>query len=295
LVAGTRAFDLTDSEHEPGSRRIAAVNPAPSELEALAAALRALPEMDGAQERDTHRYPDLPTCVLAAVFSINARYSVVKSTIARYRAYYGLMSNGSRTTGPEPTVSEFIERIDAVGPAAFASDVLKNRMRTSSRSGILKTEAVRDYAAVLLAHGIELMADVSAYAEVDRLERDLRAVHGQSSGISTHYFFMNTGDTSRVKPDRWVIAFLERSLGRNVSQADAQALFVAVCPLLDNEYPGITPRALDLAVWEALSAARPARSAPDPESRRRRLERQIATTETRLTALRAALAKLESR
>ncbi len=83
------------------------------------------------------------------------------------------------------------------------------------------------------------------------LELDLGRVHGQASGISTDYFLMNVGDTMRVKPDRWVIGFLVRALGHSISQTDAQLLFQEVCPLLKTDYPGITPRALDLAVWES--------------------------------------------
>jgi len=195
---------------------------------------------------------------------------------------------------PEPTVSDFISQVESLGVDAFAATVLRNRMRTSSTNGVLKAQAALDYARVLHAYGIETIAQVLSHPKLTEIELDLRRVHGQSSGISTDYFLMNVGDTNRVKPDRWVIGFLAEVLGRSVSQADAQLLFQQVAPLLTTDYPDITPRALDLAVWEWKSSWNKTTTPPGAESKRQALERRIAAAERRLQHLRERLKKLAS-
>jgi hypothetical protein len=247
-----------------------------------------------AVSRDKKRYSNLTSCILAAVFSINARYKVVIATLKRYRAFYDLpppgVPNGPAGTG-EPRVSEFISQVEAQGVEDFAANVLHNRMRTSSKGGVLKAQAALDFARVLQRYGIEEISQVLTCPKLAELELDLRRVHGQSSGISTDYFMMNVGDTHRVKPDRWVIGFLVDTLNRSVSQAEAQLLFKAVCPELATEYPGITPRALDLAVWKWKSNWND--TAAGTGSKRQALERQIAATEQRLERLRRRLKQID--
>ena len=101
---------------------------------------------------------------------------------------------------------------------------------------------------------------------------------------------MNVGDVNRVKPDRRVIGFLRDALGRTVSQSEAQSLVIAVCPEFTTEYPGITPRALDLAVWEWESNWND--SAPSTLTMRQDLEQRIVATERRLEHLRQRLKQL---
>jgi len=246
--------------------------------------------------RDKKRYSNLTSCILAAVFSINARYKVVIATLKRYRAFYDLPPPGvpQVPTGiGEPSVSEFISQIEARGVEDFAANVLHNRMRTSSKGGVLKAQAALDFARVLQCYGIEEISQVLTCPKLADLELALRRVHGQSSGISTDYFMMNVGDTNRVKVDRWVIGFLKDALSRSsVSQAEAQLLFRAVCPELATEYPGITPRALDLAVWEWKSNWND--TAAGTSSKRQSLERQIAAAEQRLERLRRRLKQIDT-
>lgn len=267
----------------------------PSDIELLAAALRQVPGLSDAVARDKKRYSSLPYCVLAAIFSINARYTTVIAAVRRYRDYYHLPPIGIEDVPPntpEPTVSDLISQVEAIGADEFASNVLKNRGRTSSKSGILKAQAAYDYAKVLRSYGIEVIADVLACQDLAKLETALRQVHGQASGVSTDYFMMNVGDMNRVKPDRRVIGFLHDALGRTVSQAEAQSLFIEVCPAFTKEYPGMTPRALDLVVWEWKSNWNDA--APSTLSKRQALELRIAATEQRLERLRQRLKQLDS-
>ena len=63
---------------------------------------------------------------------------------------------------------------------------------------------------------------LGARLEDDALIRDLRAVHGQGSGIAVKYFLMLAGADQLVKPDRMIMRFLERVLGRRVGVDEAQ-------------------------------------------------------------------------
>lgn len=108
-----------------------------------------MPGLHEAVERDQKRYSNLAYCILAAVFSINARYTAVLAAVERYRRYYGLPPVGIMDVPdgtPEPPLSMFIAQVEGMGVEAFASDVLHNRMRTSSRNGVLKAQAALDYA-----------------------------------------------------------------------------------------------------------------------------------------------------
>ena len=146
-----------------GQREAAAAPTSLSEIQVLAAALRQVPGLHEAVSRDKKRYSNLTSCILAAVFSINARYKVVIATVERYRAFYDLPPLGvpdvPAGTG-EPSVSEFISQIEARGIGAlgvedFATNVLHNRMCTSSKGGVLKAQAALDFARVLRRYGIE--------------------------------------------------------------------------------------------------------------------------------------------
>jgi hypothetical protein len=224
------------------------------EVKALEASLRKLPGLSGVVAKDANRPSNLPYCVLSAIFSINAKSVVWQNVVTNYRRFYHLPPTRLMDVPPgasEPAISEFIAQIENGGSQRFANVVVRNRMRTSTQSGILKAEASLRYARVLRAYGIERREDVLGFFDNSQLEWALRGVHGQGSGISTDWFFMNAGDKTRVKYDRRLITFLHRTLRRNVRRSDALALFRAVSPMFEAEYPGITPRALDLLVWVA--------------------------------------------
>ncbi|MEJ1959689.1 MAG: hypothetical protein WDM70_09960 [Nitrosomonadales bacterium] len=89
----------------------------------------------------------------------------------------------------------------------MAVDVYRNRQRTSARNGILKADAVNRFAAVLRKYNIEYLQDISEALGNTALERDIRSIPGQTSGISLKYFFMLAGSDDLIKPDRMILAF----------------------------------------------------------------------------------------
>ncbi len=187
-----------------------------------------------------------------AIYSIGVKYQSTQAVVARYAAWAGLTQNRSADALPsldaQQPLGALVGHITEVGPDPFAADVACNRQRTSTRGGVLKSDAVLGYAKVLTDHKIQYLQDVAPRAGDQDLDRALRAVKGQASGISTAYFSMLAGTTLK-KPDRMLQRFVARALGREVDLASIQPLVTAACHQLQAEYRGLSPRVLDHAIW----------------------------------------------
>jgi hypothetical protein len=223
------------------------------ELGKVIESLRSLPGLAQPIDYTEFRYASLPLCVLDAIFSINARWESVSAAVGRYAAHYGLpltyLPGMMPGANKQATVDDLIGHISSIGPDRFAKEVMRNRMRTSTRGGILKAEAVLHFAQVLKAHGIQVIQDMSQRLSDPGLEADLRTVHGQGSGVAVRYFLMLAGAHNLIKPDRMIIAYLSRTLGRRVDAGQAQAVLEAAAEALKTEYPAITPQLIDAAIW----------------------------------------------
>ncbi len=93
-----------------------------------------------------------------------------------------------------------MECFSGLAPEDAADALFGNRQRTSTRSGILKAEAVRRFALALRDAGIDEFPDL----DDDRLakaEAIARTIPGQRSGISFDYFRMLAGDDSLSIPE----------------------------------------------------------------------------------------------
>ncbi len=208
----------------------------------------------------------LPLCILDAVFSINARYESTSLVVDRYCDFAGIHTLSRKVGVPLPqrdqqSVSTLTETIEELGFETFATDVLKNSQRTSTRNGCLKTKAVYAFAATLLNWDIQFMQDLEKVLTQETVngtiflkvnadfEKDVREVQGQASGISLRYFLMLTGQLDFIKPDRMILRFLETNTGHLFSADDASLVLSLVVKNLRNKYPKSTPFVLDSALW----------------------------------------------
>lgn len=210
------------------------------------------------------RWGHLSLCIIDATFSINAGYTGTTNAVRRYADFANLPSQ--LLTGEdlytavspredEQTLSKFLESIDHLpDDDATARKVYGNLQRTSPRGGIRKSAAVRKLAKIFVnpAHRIETLADVSALvADPHRLsmvEADLAAVEGHGQGLRLEYLWMTAGDDSNVKPDRHVLRWLGKVLGRTVSVSETRELLVETADVLS-----VTPWVLDHAIWEHMA------------------------------------------
>jgi hypothetical protein len=198
--------------------------------------------LEDIQIGDEYAYASLPLCVVDAIFSINANYNSTRNTVDRIKAYFGDTSSF--------TIRDLVELYQEHSVDFIASEVFKNRQRTSTRNGILKAEAVLRVAETLLKYGVNDLRDMKAVIKKAAFESDYKMIPGQASGISLRYLYMLTGLVTEIKPDRMVIRFIEAAIRRSVSVDECHPLVVSACELLKSENPDLSPRDLDNAIWQ---------------------------------------------
>ena len=168
-------------------------------------------------------------------------FSILVRTISR-----------TQTDETEHTIRDFLTNVAKYDTVEdFSRNVLHNMQRTSSRNGILKAEACREVALVCQKHGINTLRDFNDYADKAALDKDIKSVRGQSSGIMLKYLYMLTGDENRVKPDRHIVRFIKETCAlQKLTDDDVQVIMVRTVEMLKPEYPNITVRFLDSLIWE---------------------------------------------
>lgn len=199
-------------------------------------------------------YQSLPFCVIDAVFSLGVRYEGTRRTVMSYCDYFNLqrIRKDKKMFPPkeeQESVESFKKKIESLGIERFANEIFHNRQRTSTKGGILKSEAVLKFASVLTRFGVNYFQDVPKVIRDERFEREIRNIPGQKSGISLRYFFMLCGSDELIKPDRMILRFLEVPLKRVVGADEAQLLLPKVATYLRSSYPNLTPRLLDQEIW----------------------------------------------
>jgi hypothetical protein len=217
------------------------------ELDQLLAHIRRIwPDPTLLLPRSDDRYRSLPLCGIDAVYSIGVRYESTERTVADFCKW-------SRwNCDQEYTVNEFIDLLDTFDGdwEMLATEVFRNRQRTSSRSGILKAEAVYRFARGLLRCGINTLTDLSRIERHECIVSAITAIPGQSSGISLKYFLMLAGYDGIVKPDRMVARFVADALGRMAVAPDfAEKLVLSAHEVLRSETPRLTAALLDYGIW----------------------------------------------
>lgn len=213
-------------------------------------------DLQTAIQNDTVRFSSLPLCVIDAIFSIGVKYASAEKVDNRYIDRFSLPPLQIKKTSPllqvqkQHTMTQLADNIDRIGIDEI-SDTLFNRQRTSSRNGILKTEAVYQWAKILSSHGIEVLQDVANITT--NIESELRSVRGQASGISLNYFYMLSGDDNLCKPDRWIIRFITDAIGCKISVSEAQSLLEKTIIILMKKYPKLSVRLLDNVIWSYMA------------------------------------------
>ena len=198
-----------------------------------------------------YEYASIGLCAIDAVFSLGVRYESTERTVREWCARYGWEMSRARTDR-ERTITEFLQVLQPYENCweDMARKVFNNCQRTSTRSGILKAEAVYRFCRVLQDFGIENFADVLKDGRREDLRREIKAIPGQGTGLSFNYFLILAGNTDAVKADRMVTRFVANALAvRNVPQAIAETLVREASAVLRPEFPNLTPSLLDNKIW----------------------------------------------
>ena len=187
-------------------------------------------------------FGSLGPCILDCIYSLQAKYfPVVMPLLQRYADKY--MEGEIHASGY--TLTDFVNSINiAGGPESFAENVLKNKQVLSGRR---KSEVCLELANKLIAKGVQTKEDFNARDKAE-MEKLLRSVKGIGDAAS-NYFFMLTGDSSRIKPDVHIHHCIRDAIGYDVSNEKCQQLFEEAVEILKPEYPNMTVAALDGLVW----------------------------------------------
>ncbi|MFC1516738.1 hypothetical protein ACFL7E_08285 [Thermodesulfobacteriota bacterium] len=211
-------------------------------------------DLKGARLGDMHYYQSLSFCVIEAVFSINVRYESTQNTVIKYCNYFNLKRiRKNRHSIPPIKAQEpielFVKRFERHGIDMFTEKIFNNRQRTSTTSGILKSEAVYRFAQILKKYGVNYFQDVPEVIAKTDFENDIRSIPGQKSGISLNYFYMMSGADDLIKPDRHVLNFVNTGLGKRLNLHVAENVVYETYQTLKLKYPHLTARLLDNVIW----------------------------------------------
>lgn len=187
-------------------------------------------------------YPDgLALCVIDAVWSMGVRYRGVERVVGRYRRLRAEEGVNADSDGAQ----DMIHVIEKTGGATDFAVAMGNAQRTSTRSGILKAEAVLRCSRALVETNMLTAADLRGAdrGSAAAAEQAWRTVPGQRSGISWRYVLLLTG-VQQVKPDRMITRFVGRPIGGTPTPEEAAALVTAVAATLR-----VDLRGLDHRIW----------------------------------------------
>lgn len=204
------------------------------------------------KQSEEYGYHNLPLCIIDAVFSIGVNYTSTENTVKRFCDYFGVTRLREKELTPpseQLSVSGFLQLHNGFTLPEMAEKVYQNKQRTSTRNGILKAEAVYRFAKIVQSFGVEYLQDVDKILGNELFESEIAKIPGQSSGLSTRYFYMLAGDENFIKPDRMIRRFIYSAIQRDLSFDQCQEMLVAAHAELVKEYPGLTPRSLDHQIW----------------------------------------------
>lgn len=119
-------------------------------------------DLQSAALSDEYYYQSLPLCVIDSVFSIEINYKITRNVVIKYCNYYDLQRIQSRKgelpkIEEQEAISSLLIKYENEGINKFTEEIYDNRNRTSAKSGILKSEAVYEFARVLKKYDIDYL------------------------------------------------------------------------------------------------------------------------------------------
>lgn len=222
------------------------------DIDAVVELCRATLSLAGTNQPSEYGYWSLPLCVIDAVFSIGAHYTSTANTVARFCQHLGVRVGGATSlpgAADQLSITNFVRVYGQYGIEAMAKTVYQNRQRTSTRNGILKSEAALLFGQTLQQFGVDYFQDVNKILGNASFESEIARIPGQHSGISLRYFYMLAGSTDYVKPDRMIMRFIQLATGRMPSIQEGHDVVVGACAVLAKDHPRLTPRSLDSLIW----------------------------------------------
>ena len=196
-------------------------------------------------------YANIPLCVIDSVFSISVRYSSTQKVVQRFCDRFGIMDvakNHPPNQSSQLSVKDFLAMYDEHGIEGMTG-IYQNRQRTSTKNGILKSEAVLLFSQAITSFDVDYLQDIEKIFENPEFEAKIKQIPGQKSGISLRYFYMLVGSEDYVKPDRMLERFTKNATGKTLDLDEIMEVIVKACAVLKTDYPSLTPKSLDHIIW----------------------------------------------
>lgn len=198
------------------------------------------------EDAKEYGYQSLVLGVIDSVFSISAKYESTQKVVERFsqHANFDMYKDEYKT-------SDFIKEYGNISGDYLASDIFKNRQRTSSTNGILKADVVIKYINTLYQFGIETKEDLLNFKDKEMIKKEIGKIKGQKSGITFEYLLMLAGDNERFKPDRHIYKFFENYLcyGK-MTEESLKNTFIEQYNVVIKQYPRFTIRMFDNLIWK---------------------------------------------
>jgi len=215
-------------------------------------------DLNNTKLSNEYYYSSLPLCVVDAIFSISIKYTTTQNVVQRFSNYLNIdkfrkYGSDFKKTNEQYSINKFIYFYEKNDIDFITNNVYKNKCRTSTVNGILKSKAVLEFAKVLQKYEVNYFQDLAKITNNANFEKEIKSIKGQGSGISLSYFYMLAGDEDLVKPDRMVERFVEDCIGKKLSTNELTQLFLKVIKILRATYPTLTLRELDHEIWKLKS------------------------------------------
>lgn len=217
------------------------------------AVIEKIPDFRDDQLSESYFYQSLPLCMIDAVFSIGVRYKNAENVVDAWcNSQQSVWSKWRSSKEVRHTIDGFLGIINGL-----AGDILSdkyfggNRQRTSTKNGILKSDATVLYAKALKTAEVNDFNDIRDNEKATKARNLVSKIPGHSSGISFDYFQMLSGDDGFVKADRMICRFVAASAGlATVTPDQARSAVIGAANIFRRDSPHITPRLLDHIIWK---------------------------------------------
>lgn len=135
-------------------------------------------------------YKSLPLCVIDAVYTIGVRYVCAQNAVSSWcRSQDPPWSKFGRGTANSKSIRDLLVAVKGYEGDNLADRFFGgNKQRTSTRSGILKADAVVSFSEALCAAGVQVFDDLHDPAKIEKAKNSILTIPGQKSGISFDYF-----------------------------------------------------------------------------------------------------------
>ncbi len=221
----------------------------------IAAHCKRVLDLANAKLSEEFFYNSLSLCVVDAVFSLGISYTATRNVVKNFCSKLKIKvfrHPGSKypEIGSQFSIEALLCLYQDQSFEELADMIYKNHNRTSPRNGILKSEAVFRFASALHSVGVNYFQDLPLVIGNPNFESSIMKIPGQSSGLSTKYFYMLAGGEDFIKPDRMIIRFVESVIQEKVEADEASSLILDAHEILKEDFPALTPRILDHAIWK---------------------------------------------